>query len=78
MELVEYVHGQLKAFQKGIDTIELYQDNQRFIYVSDIEQLKTLLEEKTGLAFHYQVARGCNYFYHFWLEDNTPIEPLTF
>lgn len=54
--------------KQGIDTIELYQDSKRFVFVTDIEKLGAILELETGLVFKYEIAKNCNYFYNFWLE----------
>ena len=72
MGLVRSKKGKLKRL--SVDTIELYQAGKKFIYVTDIEKLGALFELKTGLVFKYEIAKGCNYFYHFWLEQ--PVEKL--
>lgn len=65
-------YGEIR--KKGLDLIELYQDEKRFVFVTDIEKLGALLELHSGLVFKYEIAKGCNYFYNFWLEQ--PIERI--
>lgn len=73
MGLVRVKRGQLRRL--SVDTIELYQDGKKFVFVADIEKLGELFELKTGQTFKYEIAKGYNYFYHFWLEK--PVEKLT-
>lgn len=51
-----------------LNTIELYQEGKKFIFVTDIDKLAAMFELRTGLIFKYEVAKGYNYFYNFWLE----------
>lgn len=72
MSLIYTKYG--KLLKSGINTIDLYQDSKKYIFVTDIEKLGALFELKTGLVFKYEVAKNCNYFYRFWLEK--PVEKL--
>lgn len=54
--------------RKSDGTIDLYQNAKRHVFVIDILELRAYLEAKTGMEFHYEHAKGCNYFYNFWLE----------